>query len=138
MLILVNSRFNKLNLSLVDIMSFLKNPFNFIKKANNYFNLNYGNYKKFNEFLKEYNENQEKTEAVLSALIDVYVENQTKLDKFVERYAEDQKRTNNLLENLLENQEKNKAVLSTLLDIHTENQRKADDFIDSYNSIKDD
>lgn len=75
-------------------MGFLKNPLNFIKKANRTFNLYLENYKKIDAFLNTYNKdeekmnrslkvyarNQKKMESLFSAFLDLYVENQEKLD----------------------------------------------------------
>lgn len=91
---------------------YLKNPLNFIKKANRSFNIYLENYKKINDFL------------------DAQMENQTKLDQFIARYEEDREK----LDSLLENQEK----MTALIPIYDENRKNMDIFIDSYSSIKDD
>jgi len=49
------------NLSRRKKMVSLKNPLNFIKKANRTFNVYLGNYNRIDSFLNSYERNQEKT-----------------------------------------------------------------------------
>ena len=128
----------------------LKNPLNFIKKANRTFNVYLGNYNRIDSFLNSYERNQEKTEAFLKAFLDIYGENQEKTNKFIEKnehnqekneafikafldiYGENQEKTNKFIEKYEHNQEKNEAFIKAFLDIYVENQEKTNKFIEKY------
>lgn len=114
----------------------LKNPLNFIRKANRTFNVYLGNYKRIDSFLNSYERNQEKIDAFLKAFLDIYGENQEKtethLNNLLDILRENQEKINKFLDNYQKNQTQNKQFIEK----HEHNQKKIDDCIDSYNSIK--
>lgn len=114
----------------------LKNPLNFIRKANTTFNVYLGNYKRIDSFLNSYERNQEKIDAFLKAFLDIYGENQEKtethLNNLLDILRENQEKINKFLDNYQKNQTQNKQFIEK----HEHNQKKIDDCIDSYNSIK--
>ncbi|AIS31507.1 methyltransferase FkbM family [Methanobacterium formicicum] len=128
----------------------LKNPLNFIKKANRTFNVYLGNYKRIDDFLNAYERDQQKSDAFLNAFLDIYGENQEKTNKFIEKYehnqektdaflnafldiyGENQEKTNKFIEKYEHNQEKTDAFLNAFLDIYGENQEKTNKFIEKY------
>jgi len=110
----------------------LKNPLNFIRKANTTFNVYLGNYRRIDTFLNSYERNQEKTDAFLKAFLDIYGENQEKTNKFIDKYEHNQEKTNKFIDKYEHNQEKTDAFLKAFLDIYGENQEKTNKFIDKY------
>lgn len=63
-------------------MTFLKNPLNFLKKANRFFNLYLTNYKKFDSVINDYRKDHEK----INNLINDYHKNQEKINLFIDDY----------------------------------------------------
>ncbi|HTX60797.1 MAG TPA: FkbM family methyltransferase [Methanobacterium sp.] len=63
-----------------------KNPVNFFKKANRSFNIYLENYKNKNSKIDDLLKDQEKFNALLGALIDIYGENQRKTDEILDSY----------------------------------------------------
>ncbi len=100
----------------------LKNPLNFIKKANRTFNVYLGNYKRIDDFLNAYERDQQKSDAFLNAFLDIYGENQEKTDKFIKRYDK--------------NQEKIDIFLNSYISINNNLKKAIDTFNTNYYSCK--
>jgi FkbM family methyltransferase len=115
----------------------LKNPLNFIKKANRTFNVYLGNYKRIDDFLNAYERDQQKSDAFLNAFLDIYGENQEKTDKFIEKYDKNQEKTDTILNDFLDTYGENQEKTDKFIEKYDKNQEKTDTFIDSYISIND-
>lgn len=114
-------------------MTFLKNPLNFIKKANKTFNIYLENYKRIDSFLNEYEKDQKKNDTFFNAFLDIYGENQKKTDESLERYGMDQEKTSAFLSALLDAFGENKEKMDVFFDKYEENQKKKELFIENYN-----
>jgi FkbM family methyltransferase len=85
----IKKRINKLITKICgDIMQFLKNPLNFIKKANKSFNLFLEHYDKIFRFLNDYDKNQEKIDRFLGDYNVIRTDLMKAIDTFNTNYAE--------------------------------------------------
>ncbi|AXV40751.1 FkbM family methyltransferase [Methanobacterium sp. BAmetb5] len=114
----------------------LKNPLNFIKKANRTFNVYLGNYKRIDDFLNAYERDQQKSDAFLNAFLDIYGENQEKTNKFIEKYEHNQEKTDAFLNAFLDIYGENQEKTNKFIEKYEHNQEKTNAFMDSYISIR--
>jgi len=118
----------------------LKNPINFIKKANTTFNVYLGNYKRIDSFLNSYERNQEKLDTFLKAFLEIYGANQekteTQLNKLLNTHEKNQEKTETQLNKLLNTLKENQEKTNNFLKKYEHDQEKIDVFMNYYSSIR--
>ena len=94
-------------------MTFLKNPLNFIRKANRTFNIYLENYKEIDAFLNAYEEDQKRSNAFWDAFLDIYGENQEKTEQFIKRYDENQRKIDTFVNSYISIKDDLKKAIDT-------------------------